>query len=94
MLDLLIAIDVLDPRIGNPGPVVEKGRQMTATDIAVLVDGRRKHGTAMLPKPHRIVGAASQERDPKGVRLMIMSWLSGEELARQTLAYCPALMMV
>src|ERR1700722_6472780 len=65
MLDLAVAIDVLNFRIRNPAVVLEKRGQIAARDIAGLIDRRGKHGATMLAIPDRIVGAAAKKRDSK-----------------------------
>src|SRR5579863_3722211 len=65
MLNRRIYADVLDFRIRNSTVVFKKRRQPSACYEAGLVNSRRQHGTAMLPVPHGIVGAAAEKRDTK-----------------------------
>ena len=63
VLDLADLLDVLDDRVDDAELVIEERRQLANADVAVLVDGRRQHGAAMLAIPVRVVGAAAEERD-------------------------------
>jgi hypothetical protein len=52
-------------RVPDPVFVLEKGRQKTAANVAILVYRRIQHGAAILPVPDGIVGPASKEGDTK-----------------------------
>src|SRR3990170_4850638 len=65
VLDLLDRLHRLDPGIDDLVPVLEEWRQLAQADVAVLVDRGAEHGTAMLPEPGRVVGAATEEGDPE-----------------------------
>ena len=45
--------------------IFEEGRQVTARDIATLVDRRRQHGAAKLAEPNRIIGSSAEKRNSK-----------------------------
>ena len=48
MLDLADLLHVFDDRIDDAKAMVEERRQLAHADVAVLVDGRRQHGAAVL----------------------------------------------
>src|SRR6185295_3951634 len=85
VLDLLRVLDQLDLRVHDPRLVVEELRQVADRDVAVLVDGRRQDGAAVLAVPGGVVRAAAEERDPeRGAaddhRLLAL-WKNSEEAA-------------
>lgn len=65
MLNVGIIICMLDTRVRNARFVFKKRRQVSAGDITILVDRGGEHGTAVLFKPHRIIGPAPEEGDAK-----------------------------
>src|SRR5262245_17542642 len=65
VLNIRDFLDVFDDRVDEAIAVLEEGRQYANADIAVLIDRGGEHGTAVLPEPLRIIGAATEKRDPK-----------------------------
>ena len=65
MGDLVDGLAVLHLGVDHAILVLEERRQIAAGDVAVLVDGGREDGAAVLPIPGRIVGAAAEEGDAK-----------------------------
>src|SRR5262245_13643928 len=55
----------LDLAINQANAVLEERGQVTAGEIAVLVDAGRQHSAAMAPVPRRVVGAAAKEGNAK-----------------------------
>jgi hypothetical protein len=53
--------DVFYAGVYDPVFVVKELRKIPAADIAILVDGRCKHCTTVLPVPSRIVGAPAKK---------------------------------
>jgi hypothetical protein len=59
-------IDMLDmPPDDSVFQLLEKGGKISASNVAVLVDGRGKDCPALLEVPRRVVGSASKEGDSK-----------------------------
>ena len=94
MLDLLMIVHQFNARVGDAGAVLEKRRKTPAGDIAILIDGRGQNSSAVLAKPHRIIGATSEKDMRKGVRLIIILHVLPRVVSPYTLAYCPALIIV
>ena len=65
VLNLRYLTHVLNLRVNNAMFVLKKRRQMAATDVTILVDGRGQHRAAVLLIPSRVVGAAAEKRDAK-----------------------------
>ena len=65
MDDLIQRLTVLDLRVDNAVAMLEEGREVATVNVAVLVDRRGQHGAAVLGIPFGIVGAATEEGDPK-----------------------------
>ena len=63
--DLLDGPASVDLRVDHPVPMLEEGREIAAAQIAVLVDGRGHHRTAVFAIPSGIIGAATKKRDPE-----------------------------
>src|SRR5476651_2585494 len=63
VLDLGYALHLFDLRPDDTALEVEERWQIADVQVEILVDRGRQHGTAMLAKPRRIVGAASEEGD-------------------------------
>src|ERR1035438_4753792 len=63
MLNIGCALAVFDLGMDHPQPVLEEGRQVAASDEAILVNRRPQHGAAILPVPCRVVGASAEEGD-------------------------------
>src|SRR5262245_60733607 len=61
MLDLIDRLTAFDCRIDHVDPMIEERRQISARQIAILVDRPAKHDTAVLPIPGRVVGTAAEE---------------------------------
>src|SRR6478609_771767 len=66
MLDVLIGSGMLDTRVRDAGAMVEKRRQVPATDVTIFIDRRGEHRAAVVSKPCRVVRAAAEKRDAKG----------------------------
>src|SRR5262245_27108682 len=58
-------VAILHLGVNNTISVLKEGRQITAGDIAVLVDRGGQYSAAVLTIPSGIVCAASEERDSK-----------------------------
>src|ERR1700674_5203660 len=65
MLNQVVVGNVFNFRIGDATVVFEKRREPPTSDIAVLVDCGRQYRAAVLPEPHRIIGATSKKRNTK-----------------------------
>src|SRR2546429_2055824 len=65
MHDLIDRLTMLDLGIDDAVSMLEEGREVAAVDIAVLVDRRGQHGSAMLDIPFWIIRPATEEGDPK-----------------------------
>jgi hypothetical protein len=65
MRDLVRLLDALDLGINHAQAMLKKRRQISAGQIAILVDRRGQHATAMLAIPGGIIGAAPEERNPE-----------------------------
>ena len=61
MLNLADLLDVLDNGIDDTKAMVEERRQLADADVAVLVDGGRQYGAAMLAIPLWIVRSAPEK---------------------------------
>ena len=46
--------------------MLEEWWQVTACNVAILVDGGRKHRSGVLAKPRGVVGTSAKEGDAKG----------------------------
>src|SRR5664280_236618 len=65
MLDFVDVLWQLDSRVYNPMAMLEKWRQRTEGDVAVLIYGAADDGAAVFPIPARIVRAPAEKRDTK-----------------------------
>ncbi|MBV9190012.1 MAG: hypothetical protein JOZ85_05985 [Betaproteobacteria bacterium] len=45
--------------------VIEEGRQLSAADVAVLIDRSGENGATMLTVPLRVIAPPAEERDPE-----------------------------
>src|SRR5215469_10056919 len=83
MLDFSDFPNVFQPRIRDPEPVLEKGRQLAHTDVRIFVDGGSQHGSAVFAKPRWVICAAAKQRNAEwgpadnhgcasGVRLTVL----------------------
>src|ERR1700730_2775129 len=65
VFDLGQILDQLDLGINDLRLVLEERRQPAHADVAIFVDRGADHRTAVLAKPRRIIGAATEQRDAK-----------------------------
>jgi len=65
MLYFLRALAVLDPGVDQPDSVLEERWQITAREIAVLVNRGSKHRPTVITVPAGIVRATAEERNAK-----------------------------
>ncbi len=65
VLDLRDALGHFDVRINDAVAMLEKRREIAASEIAVFVDCRGENRSAMLGRPLGIIGAASKKGDPE-----------------------------
>ena len=61
MLNLADLLDVFDDGVDDAKAMVEERRQLADADVAVLVDGRRQHGAAVLAIPLWIIRSAPEK---------------------------------
>jgi hypothetical protein len=66
MADLVDALAILDLRIDNANLVLKKRRQVTAGQVAILVDRSCENRSAVDAIPRGIVGSSTKKRDTKG----------------------------
>src|SRR2546423_837801 len=65
MLDLLDGLRQLTVGVANAKTMIEKGRQIPTSHIAILVDRGADDRAAMLTVVHRIIRAAPEKRNAK-----------------------------
>jgi hypothetical protein len=65
MHDFLDFSHVLQPRIRDPEPVLEKRRQFAHADVGILIDSSSEHGSAIFSKPRGVISAAAKQRNSK-----------------------------
>src|SRR5688500_2505721 len=63
MLDVVNPPAILDARVDDAEAVVEKRRQGARRGVAVLVDARAEHLSAVGAIPRRIVRSSTEERN-------------------------------
>src|ERR1039457_7216581 len=65
MLDFVDVLGQLDSRVNDAMAMLEKWRQRTEGDIAVLIYSAADDGAAVFPIPARVVRASTEKRDSK-----------------------------
>jgi hypothetical protein len=65
MHNVTVPDNIFHLRVGDAAVVLEKRRQVAASDKAALVDCRRQDGAPVFAKPDRIVRTPTEERDAK-----------------------------
>ncbi len=65
MLDIFRPFHGFHLGVDDAVPVLKKRGQITATDIAVLVDRGGQNRTAVFLVPGRVIGSPAEKRDPE-----------------------------
>jgi hypothetical protein len=58
-------LGILDPRIHHTVLMLEKRREITTTDVAILVDSGREYHATVFAKPGGIVRTSPEEGNPE-----------------------------
>src|SRR6185437_2584716 len=65
VIDFAGRIDGFNLRINKPVPVLKKGRQLPASDVAIFVDRGGEHRATMFASPSGVICSADAEGNPK-----------------------------